>query len=80
MTRWRKEVRKKMDALYRQEQAEYEMGCGFGVSEICSVFEPYWEKLNEEMAQTYGKTVEEYEVMLYEAQNDLYFAGAIPFC
>lgn len=79
MTRHRKEIQKEMDELYMQEQAEYELGCGFGTSEIASAFAPYWEKLHEKMAATYGKTVQEYEAMQYEAQNRLCSAGVIPF-
>lgn len=47
MTRLRKEIRKEMDELYMQEQAEYEMGCGFGTNEIAAAFAPAWEKLYE---------------------------------
>lgn len=79
MTRQRKEIQKQMDALYMQEQAEYEMGCGFGQEEISRTFAPLWQKLNEKLSATYGKTVEEYEAMCYEAQEKMYAAGAIPF-
>lgn len=80
MTRQRKEIQKEMDLLNQQEQAEYEMGCGFGTSEIAGIFAPMWQKLYEKMAATYGKTVEEYEAMQYEVQNKLCAAGIIPFC
>lgn len=80
MTRQRKEIQKEMDLLSMQEQAEYEMGCGFGTKEISNAFAPLWQRLYEKMAATYGKTVEEYEAMCYEAQKRLYAAGVIPFC
>lgn len=51
MTRLRKEIRKEMDELYMQEQAEYEMGCGFGTNEIAAAFAPAWEKLYENWQQ-----------------------------
>lgn len=79
MTRQRKEIQKEMDKLYMQEQAEYEMGCGFGVHEIAEAFSPLWQKLHEKMAATYGKTASEYEEMQYEVQNRLYKVGIIPF-
>lgn len=40
MTRQRKEIMKEMDILQMQEEAEYEMGCGFGTTEISNVFTP----------------------------------------
>ena len=80
MTRKRKEIQKEMDLLSMQEQAEYEMGCGFGTEEISNAFAPLWKRLYEKMAATYGKTVDEYEAMCYEAQNRLCAAGVIPFC
>jgi hypothetical protein len=79
MTRQRKEIQKEMDALYAQEQAEYEMGCGFGSEEISRAFQPEWDRLNEKMAATYGMTAEQYETMGYEVQDRLYEAGVIPF-
>lgn len=79
MTRQRKEIQKQMDELYMQEQAEHELGCGFGTSEIASTFAPYWEELYEKMAATYGKTAQEYEAMQYEIRNRLCSAGVIPF-
>lgn len=80
MTRQRKEIRKEMDALYMQEQAEYEMGCGFGTDAISEAFAPLWQKLYEKMAATYGMTCEEYEAMQYGIQNRLSQEGIIPFC
>ncbi len=80
MTRQRKEIRKAMEQLYMQEQAEYEMGCGFGTSEISEAYAPLWRELYEKMAATYGMTVEEYEHMEYEAQSKLSESGMIPFC
>ncbi len=80
MTRQRKEIQKEMDALYRQEQAEYEMGGGFGTYEIAEAFAPHWQGLYEKMAATYGKTYEEYEAMQYETKNELFEKGIIPFC
>lgn len=79
MTRLRKEIRKEMDELYMQEQAEYEMGCGFGTSEIAAAFAPAWEKLYEKLAATYGLTVQAYEAMQYEIGNKLAAAGVLPF-
>ena len=75
MTRLRKEIRKEMDELYMQEQAEYEMGCGFGTNEIAAAFAPAYEKL----AATYGMTVQAYEAMQYEIGNKLVAAGVLPF-
>lgn len=80
MTRQRKEIQKEMDALYMQEQAEYEMGCGFGTDAISKNFAPLWQKLYEKMAATYGMTYEEYEAMQYEIQNKICHKGIIPFC
>lgn len=79
MTRLRKEIHKEMDELYMQEQAEYEMGCGFGTSEIAAVFTPAWEKLYERLAATYGLTAQEYEARQYEIGNKLAAVGALPF-
>lgn len=59
MTRQRKEIFEEMEQLYRWEQAEYEMGCGFGVHEIEKLFAPLWDRLYKKLAATYGKTVEE---------------------
>ena len=80
MTRQRKEIQREMEALYRQEQAEYELGCGFFSKEISEAFAPFWQRLDEKMAATYGKTVDEYNAMRYETQNRLYAVGVIPFC
>lgn len=79
MTRERKEIHKAIDKLYRQEQAEFELGCGFGTSEISAAFENDWNSLCERLAATYGKTVQEYESMQYEIQNKLVAAGILPF-
>ena len=78
MTRLRKEIYKEMDELYLQEQAEYEMGCGFFSSEIAAAFEPAWEKLHEKLAATYGLTVQEYDARQYETGNRLLAAGVLP--
>ena len=80
MTRQRKEIQKKMEVLSMQEQAEYEMGCGFCTTQIQEIFAPLWQKLYEKLARTYGKTVDEYMTMQYETQEKLYEAGLIPFC
>lgn len=80
MTRQRKEIQKEMDALCMQEQAEYEMGCGFGTYEIAEAFAPLWQELYEKMAATYGMTADEYEAMQYEMHNTLFEKGIIPFC
>lgn len=66
MTRQRKEIQKEMDALYRQEQAEYAVGGGFGVYETEESFAPRWQELHEKMAATYGMTYEEYEAVQHE--------------
>lgn len=80
MTRQRKEIYKEMEQVEMQEQAEYEIGCGFGTHEIADAFAPLWQRLYEKLAATYGKTVEEYEAMQYETQHRLYAAGIVPFC
>lgn len=80
MTRQRKEIQREMEALYRQEQAEHELGCGFFSKEISEAFAPMWQKLYEKLAATYGKTVGEYEAMCYETHKKIYAAGVIPFC
>lgn len=79
MTRERKEIQKEIDRLYMREQAEYEMSCGFCTDKIAEAFAPARRKLYEKMAATYGKTIDEYEEMLYEIQYKLYKAGVIPF-
>ena len=79
MTRERKEIYKEMDKLYQQEQAEFELGCGFCTSEISSAFEAEWDRLYNKLAATYGKTAQEYESMQYETQNRLVAAGVFPF-
>lgn len=79
MTRQRKEIHREMEELYQEEQAEHELGCGFFSKEISEAFALLWQKLYEKLAATYGKTVEEYEAMCYEAQKK-YAAGVIPFC
>ncbi len=79
MTRLRKEIHKEMDKLYLQEQAEYEMGCGFCVSEIAAAFETTFGKLYEKLAASYGLTVQEYEARQYEISNKLFAAGVLPF-
>lgn len=79
MTRQRKEIMKKMNVLQMQEEAEYEMGCGFATDKISNIFAPLHKKLNEKLAATYGKTAEEYESMCYDIQHKLYLKGAIPF-
>lgn len=80
MTRQRKEIQKEMEVLSMQEQAEYEMGCGFCTTQIQETFAPLWQKLYEKLARTYGKTVDEYMTMQYETQEKLYEVGLIPFC
>ena len=79
MTRERKEIYKEMDKLYQQEQAEFELGCGFCTSEIRYSFEAEWDRLYNKLAATYGKTAQEYESMQYEIQNRLVAAGVFPF-
>lgn len=80
MTRQRKEILREMEELDMQEQAEYEMGCGFGTSEIARVFAPFWEKLYGKLAATYGMSVKEYEEAQYEVKKKLCATGIIPFC
>ena len=79
MRRQRKEILKKMYELDMQEQAEHEMGCGFGTSEIAEAFAPYWQALREKMAATYGMTVDEYDAAQYETADRLYEAGILPY-
>lgn len=59
MTRERKEIFKKMAEIDKQESAELEMGCGFFASEIHDAFMPIKRELDEMLAATYNKTVEE---------------------
>lgn len=80
MTRWRKEVIKKIEDLEIQQKAEYEMSCGFFASEIAEAFKRNRDKLEGELAKTYEKTVAEYEEMMYAMQPVLCEAGVIPFC
>ena len=79
MTRQRKEIQKQLDQLRMEESAEYEMSCGFFTSEIAEVFGKLREKLIEKLAATYGKTVPEYEAMLYEVHDKLISRGIYPF-
>lgn len=80
MTRWRKEVIKKIEDLEIQQKAEYEMSCGFFASEIAETFKKNRDKLEGEWARTYGKTRIEYEEMMYAIQPTLCEADVIPFC
>ncbi len=79
MTRQRKEIYKEMDQLYREESAEYELGCGFFSKEISEAFAPAWNRLHEKMAATYGMTVKELDDRRFQKQNEAYEAGRIPW-
>ena len=80
MTRWRKEVVKKIKELEIQQEEEYQISRGLFSSEIAEAFKENRDKLIEELARTYGKTRIEYEEMLYAIQPTLYKVGVIPFC
>ena len=79
MTRERKEIRKQMDALYIEERIEYEFSCGFGDKEIAAAYAPRWDELNEKLAASYGKTVAEYEEMVYKHREKLFDTDDMPF-
>lgn len=77
MTRQRKEIQKEMDQLMRQEEAEYELGCGFGAESIQEAFQPYWEELHRKWAATYGMTEKELAERVFEKQYEAYKNGRI---
>jgi len=82
MTRLRKEIRKEMDELYMQEQAEYEIIAVFKTVAYSSEGYRYYDFVNaeyEKLAATYGMTVQAYEAMQYEIGNKLVAAGVLPF-
>lgn len=80
MTRWRKEILKKMIELDKDQCAEYEMSCGYFTSEISEAFNKRRDILEDEMAKSYGMTREEYDNMCYENQNYSHIGGEIPLC
>ena len=79
MTRERKELQRQMKELAMQEQAEYEMGCGFFGHEIEEAFRPNWEALHDKWASTYGRTQEEHMDWIFKKQCEAYDAGRIPW-
>ena len=60
MRRERTEIFKKLDILAMQEEAELELGCGFGGREIAENFRPLYDALFEKLAKTYNWTYAEY--------------------
>ena len=79
MTRERKELQKQMFELEMQEQAEYELGCGYCSREIEEAFHPAWEALHKAWAATYGMTIQEHDQHVFDKQCEAYDAGRIPW-
>lgn len=79
MTRERRELMRQMEELHMQENAEYELGCGFFSEEISEAFRPSWEKLYEAWAATYGQTAREHDEHVFQKQSEAFDAGRIPW-
>lgn len=79
MTRQRKEIQKEMEWLAGMEEADMELGCGFGSRETVEANKSCWDRLYEKMAATYGMTVKELYDRRYEQQMKAYEAGRIPW-
>lgn len=79
MTRERREIMKEMDELAMQEQAEYELGCGYCSEMIEEAFRPDWEALHDKWAATYGRTQKEHMDWIFHKQCEAYDAGRIPW-
>lgn len=79
MTRERKEIMKKIDELNANENAEYEMSCGFFTEEIEAAFHPAFEALYDAWAATYGRTQKEHMDYIFDKQNAAYEAGRLPW-
>ena len=79
MTRQRKEIQKRMFDLEMQQQADYELGCGYCSREIEEAFAPYWNALYEAWAATYGMTVKQHDDHIFKKQSEAYDAGRIPW-
>ena len=78
MTRERKELQKQMFELEMQENAEYELGCGFGSQEISEAFQPAWNDLYDRWAATYGRTIQEHMDYVF-AKQEAALAGKVPY-
>lgn len=78
MTRERKELLKQMDELQMQENAEYELGCGYCSQQIQEAFAPYWEDLHNKWAATYGRTIQEHMDYVF-AKQDAALSGKVPY-
>jgi hypothetical protein len=79
MTRERKEIMRKLDELHAEEQAEYELGCGFFSEEIEKAFRPSYDVLYDAWAATYGRTQKEHSDYVFNKQCEAYDAGRIPW-
>lgn len=79
MTRERKELLRQMDELQMQENAEYELGCGYCSQQIQEAFAPYWEALHNKWAATYGQTVKEHDDHVFKKQCEAFDTGRIPW-
>ncbi len=79
MTRERRELMRQMEELHIQENAEYELGCGYCSQEIEEAFHPYWEALYDRWAATYNMTQKEHMDRVFEKQCEAYDMGRIPW-
>lgn len=77
MTRQRKEIRRELELLEREQMEEYELSYGFFQEEIEQAFSPRRRRLQEKLAMTYGKSVKELDERIFEAENEAYEAGRI---